>query len=70
MDFSVSTEYIETYPVVTADGSLYFRSNRPNDEGGMNTYRAQYLGNEKFETPVIINTQTKKKGLITYFSTD
>lgn len=70
VDFSVSTEYIETYPVVTADGSLYFRSNRPSDEGGMNTYRAQYLGNGKFETPVIINTKTGKKELITYVSPD
>lgn len=70
VDFSVSTEYLETYPVVTADGSLYFRSNRPSDEGGMNTYRAQYLGNDKFETPVIINTKTEKKELISYVSPD
>lgn len=70
VDFSISTEYFETYPVVTADGSLYFRSNRPNDEGGMNTYRAQYLGNEKFEAPVIINTNTEKKELIVYISSD
>jgi hypothetical protein len=68
--FLVSTEYIETYPVVTVDGSLYFRSNRPSDEGGMNTYRAQYLGNGKFESPVIINTKTEKKELITYVSPD
>ncbi|MTI19449.1 hypothetical protein E1176_00295, partial [Fulvivirga sp. RKSG066] len=33
VNFSISTEYLETYPVVTADGSLYFRSNRPSDEG-------------------------------------
>ncbi|WP_394751253.1 TolB-like translocation protein [Spongiimicrobium salis] len=70
VDFSISTEYVETYPVVTADGSLYFRSNRPSDQGGMNTYRAQYLGNEKFETPVIVNVKTEKKELITYVSPD
>ena len=70
VDFLVSTEYFETYPVVTADGSLYFRSNRPNNKGGMQTYRAQYLGNEKFETPVIINIKTKNKELITYVSAD
>tara|TARA_R110002073_G_scaffold53840_4_gene138865 strand:+ start:71503 stop:72426 length:924 start_codon:yes stop_codon:yes gene_type:complete len=70
VDFSISTEYIETYPVVTADGSLYFRSNRPIDKGGMNTYRAQYLGNEKFETPVVISTKTEKNELITYVSPD
>ena len=70
VNFSVSTEYLETYPVVTADGSLYFRSNRPSNKGGMNTYRAQYLGNEKFETPIIINAKMEKKELITYVSTD
>ena len=70
VEFSVSTEYLETYPVVTADGSIYFRSNRPSDEGGMNTYRAQYLGNGKFETPIIINTKTENKELITYVSPD
>jgi hypothetical protein len=70
VDFSISTEYFETYPVVTEDGSLYFRSRRPSDKGGMNTYRAQYLGNEKFETPLIINIKTKNKELITYVSSD
>jgi hypothetical protein len=70
VDFLVSTASIETYPVVTADGSLYFRSNRPSEQGGMNTYRAQYVGNGKFETPVIIHTQTEKKELITYVSPD
>ncbi|MFY7670407.1 hypothetical protein ACOSP6_04915 [Tenacibaculum sp. MEBiC06402] len=68
--FSISTEYIETYPVVTAEGSLYFRSNRPNKKGGMQTYRAQYLGNGKFEAPVIINVKTENKELITYVSPD
>ena len=70
LDFSISTEYIETYPVVTADGSLYFRSNRPNTKGGMQTYRAQYLGDGKFETPVVINLNTDQKELITYVSPD
>ena len=70
VDFLVSTEYFETYPVVTADGSLYFRSNRPNNKGGMQTYRAQYLGNEKFAPPVIINIKAENKELITYVSPD
>lgn len=70
VDFSVSTEYIETYPVVTADGSLYFRSNRPNNKGGMQTYRAQYLGNGKFETPIVVDLKTENKELITYVSPD
>jgi hypothetical protein len=66
----VSTEHLETYPVVTADGSLYFRSNRPSDEGGMHTYRAKYLGGDKFAAPVRINTKSDKKELITYVSPD
>ena len=68
VDFMVSTEHFETYPVVTADGSLYFRSNRPSDVGGMNTYRAQYIGNQKFEAPVMVNTKAEKKELIIYIS--
>lgn len=70
VDFTVSTTYFETYPVVVADGSLYFRSNRPSNEGGMNTYRAQYLGDENFEAAVIVNAKTKKKELISYVSPD
>ncbi len=70
VDFSISTKHLETYPIVTTDGSLYFRSNRPTDGGVMNTYRAQYLGNEKFETPIIINAKTEKNELITYVSPD
>lgn len=70
VDSLVSTEYFETYPVVTKDGSLYFRSNRPSDVGGMNTYRAQYIGNQKFEEPVMVNTEAEKKELIVYISPD
>ncbi|MFC4635327.1 hypothetical protein ACFO3O_15565 [Dokdonia ponticola] len=70
VDFSVSTEYFETYPVVTSDGSLYFRSNRPTKNGGMQTYRSQYLGNEKFATPRVVDLKTESKELITYVSPD
>ncbi|WP_141402469.1 TolB-like translocation protein [Sediminicola luteus] len=70
VDFSISTEHFETYPVVTADGSLYFRSNRPSDTGGMHTYRAQYLGNNEFESPVLINTKFEKKELLSFISPD
>ncbi len=70
VDFLISTKYFETYPVVTADGSLYFRSNRPSKKGGMQTYRAQYLGDGKFETPVVVNLKTENKELITYISPD
>lgn len=66
VSFSVSTKYLETYPVVTDDGSLYFKSNRPSESGGMHTYRAQYLGNDKFETPKLIEFKTKQNELITY----
>lgn len=70
VNFSISTEYIETYPVVTDDGSLYFKSNRPSASGGMQTYRAQYLGNDQFDAPKLVDLKTKEKELITYISAD
>lgn len=53
VDEPVSTdEYAEIYPVVVADGSLYFGSDRPGGVGKRDIYRAQYLGDGKFDTPV------------------
>ncbi len=55
VDFPVSTEaYVESYPVVVADGSLYFTSDRPGGYGKRDIYRAQHLGNGRFEKPVNI----------------
>ncbi|MBL6448281.1 hypothetical protein JMN32_18345 [Fulvivirga sp. 29W222] len=70
VEFDISTEYLESYPVVVADGSLYFHSSRPSEKGGRNTYRAQYLGNEKFSTPTIVNVNTEGHELISYVSPD
>ncbi|WP_306012306.1 MULTISPECIES: hypothetical protein [unclassified Allomuricauda] len=70
VDFTVSTEFFETYPVVTADGSLYFRSNRPSEKEGLNTFRAQYIGNNKFEAPKMIPPVTENGELIVYVSPD
>ncbi|MCB0663370.1 MAG: PD40 domain-containing protein [Saprospiraceae bacterium] len=69
----VSTpEYAESYPVVVADGSLYFTSNRPGGLGKSDIYRAQYMGNGQFDTPVNIgtpvNTDQGERG--TYVSPD
>ncbi len=51
----ISTDaYVEAYPVVVADGSLYFVSNRPGGLGKQDIYRAQYLGDGKFDDPVSI----------------
>ncbi|WP_169734647.1 TolB-like translocation protein [Maribacter antarcticus] len=47
-------EYLESYPTVVADGSLYFTSNRPGGVSKMDIYRAQYLRAGKFDTPVSI----------------
>ena len=67
VEFSISTEHLESYPVVVADGSIYFQSNRPNNgERKRSTYRAQYLGNDKFDTPVIVNS--KEHNLVYYVS--
>ncbi len=45
-------EYAELYPVVVDDGSMYFISDRPGGVGRRDVYRAQYLGNGEFDTPV------------------
>ena len=50
--YPISTdEYNESYPVIVADGSLYFVSDRPGGYGKQDIYRAQYLGNGTFDTP-------------------
>ncbi len=48
----VSTDAVESYPCVVADGSLYFSSNRPGSLGGMDIYRAQRLADGSFAEPV------------------
>ena len=70
VEHSISTEYLESYPVVVADGSLYFQSNRPSAKGGRNTYRAQYLGNGKFDNPISVSADTEERELISYVSPD
>lgn len=43
--YPISTkEYAESYPVVVADGSIYFTSDRPESMGKRDIFRAQYLG--------------------------
>jgi len=59
----VSTDdYSELYPVVVADGSLYFISDRPGGVGRRDVYRAQYMGDEVFDTPIslgpIVNAES------------
>jgi len=55
--YPISTDdYTESYPVVVADGSLYFESDRPGGLGKQDVYRAQYLGNGKFDTPKSIGS--------------
>jgi Tol biopolymer transport system component len=48
----VSTEFPESYPVVVADGSLYFSSERPGGYGGYDIYRSQLLQDGGFDDPV------------------
>lgn len=69
----ISTEeYAESYPVVVADGSLYFTSDRPGSFGKRDIYRAQYLGNGKFDSPINIGSEvnTEKGERSTYVSPD
>lgn len=48
----VSTAAAELYPVVVADGSLYFSSDRDNDAGRLGLWRAQRLPDGRFAEPV------------------
>lgn len=71
--YPVSTEeYAESYPIVVADGSLYFTSDRPGSMGKRDIFRAQYLGDGKFETPKnigpAVNSQENQRS--TYVSPD
>ncbi|WP_106794962.1 PD40 domain-containing protein [Aquimarina sp. Aq78] len=60
--YPVSTEkYVESYPVVVADGSIYFTSNRPGGLGKGDIYRAQYLGEGKFDTPMNIGSEVNSE---------
>jgi hypothetical protein len=51
----ISTAAGETYPLVVADGSLYFSSMRPGGPGRSNLYRAQRLPNGTFAQPVLLD---------------
>jgi hypothetical protein len=71
--YPISTdEYAESYPVVVADGSLYFTSDRPDSFGKRDIYRAQYLGDGKFDKPVNIGSEvnSEKGERSTYVSPD
>jgi len=48
----ITTEAMESYPCVVADGSLYFSSDRPGSLGGADIYRAQRLADGNFAEPV------------------
>lgn len=50
----ISTEAGDSYPVLVADGSLYFTSNRPGGLGTRNLYRAQRLADGSFAAPVLV----------------
>ena len=51
----ISTEASEVYPVIVADGSLYFASNRPGGLGPRSSlYRAQRLPDGSFAAPVLV----------------
>lgn len=50
----VSTGHEEIYPVVTADGSLWFTGNRPGTRGVRDLYRARAIPDGGFAEPVAI----------------
>jgi hypothetical protein len=50
----ISTSANEVYPVVVADGSLYFTSSRPGGPGPLNLYRAQRQPDGSFAEPALV----------------
>ena len=73
VEYPISTqEYAESYPVVVADGSLYFTSDRPGSLGKRDIYRAQYLGGGQFDSPINIGSEvnSEKGERSTYVSPD
>lgn len=71
--YPISTdEYAESYPVVVADGSLYFTSDRPESLGKRDIFRAQYLGDGNFDMPVNIGPEVNSVNneRSTYVSSD
>ena len=73
VEHPISTpEYAESYPVVVADGSLYFTSDRPGSLGKRDIFRAQYLGNGQFDSPINIGSEvnSNKGERSTYVSPD
>lgn len=71
--YPISTDdYAESYPVVVADGSIYFTSDRPGGFGKRDIYRAKYLGDGKFDIPVNIGSEvnSEKSERSTYVSLD
>ncbi|MEM8937953.1 MAG: hypothetical protein AAGC64_01245 [Bacteroidota bacterium] len=71
--YPVSTnDYAESYPVIVADGSIYFTSDRPGGLGKRDIYRAQYLGDGKFDIPINIGPEvnSEKNERSTYISPD
>jgi WD40 repeat protein len=50
----ISTDASEVYPVIVADGSMYFLSNRPGGMGRISLYRAQRLADGSFAAPVLL----------------
>jgi Tol biopolymer transport system component len=52
----VSTDASEVYPIVVADGSLYFTSDRPGGHGGSDIYRAARGADGRFRTVVNIGS--------------
>lgn len=68
LDHPISTDYFESYPIVVADGSLYFQSDRPGGAGGRDTYRSQLLTNQSFATPESISLNTSENAASTYIN--
>lgn len=57
----INTEANEMSPSVTADGILYFSSDRPGGLGGMDLYRARLSGGEAESLGLAVNTPADER---------
>ena len=62
----VSTEGLESYPIVVGDGSLYFIARRAGGAGGSDIFRAQYTDEGTFRTPTSIPVNDEQNATSTY----
>lgn len=64
--YRINTEYHESYPSISGNGTLYFNSDRPGGKGSMDIYSSK-LAEYKFQAPepvLVLNSPDSENDLI------